>query len=69
MAALGIGFLFLLLALLGVRWWQGRRDVWIAMNNAPFFVRGEVIIIGNTATRKRARVVKITRSALKVRPL
>ena len=54
----------------GVQAWRQRRDVWVPMHSACMFQPGDEIKLNGTAgPAGRARVLKVTRSALLVRPI
>lgn len=50
--------------------WRKRRDVWIHMHSASLFARGDRISLHGTGGKAQVGVVvRVTRSALLVRPL
>lgn len=70
--ATALAFSILLFPILALAyWWRVRRDVWIHMHDASLFAPGDVLALASTAdaTQKCIVVLKVTRYALKVRPL
>ena len=62
--------IFVGLLAFGVQAWRQRRDVWVPMHSACMFQPGDEIKLNGTAgPAGRARVLKVTRSALLVRPI
>ncbi len=64
-------FLLVLVFWFGIHAWRARNDVWVNMHGASLFKRGETIQLHSTSqgVPARGRVLKVTRSALLVRPV